>query len=169
MAKGVEDTAFYRWSRLVALNEVGGDPDLFGVSPAEFHAYGRPRSPGDWPATMTTLSTHDTKRQEDVRARLAVLSECPERLGRQVAEWHGWRAGHRRAAPRPPSCSEPDLEYLLWQTLVGAWPIGRDAARRVPAQGHARGQDPDLLDGRRTRVRGGGARPGAAPCSATRS
>ena len=125
LAKGVEDTAFYRWSRLVALNEVGGDPDLFGVSPAEFHATAG-RLARRWPGTMTTLSTHDTKRQEDVRARLAVLAEWPQDWGHQAAEWHGltrWLADGAVAevTERAP---EPDLEYLMWQTLVGAWLIG---------------------------------------------
>ena len=80
LAKGVEDTAYYRWSRLLALNEVGGDPDLCGVTPEAFHAAAE-RLAGDWPFTMTTLSTHDTKRQEDVRARLAVLAEIARALG----------------------------------------------------------------------------------------
>ena len=125
LAKGVEDTAFYRWSRLVALNEVGGDPDVFGVSPAEFHATAG-RLARRWPATMTTLSTHDTKRQEDVRARLAVLAEWPQDWGHHVAEWHGlarWLTDGAvaEATERAP---EPDLEYLMWQTLVGAWLIG---------------------------------------------
>ena len=125
LAKGVEDTAFYRWSRLVALNEVGGDPSVFGVSPAEFHAAAG-RLARRWPATMTTLSTHDTKRQEDVRARLAVLSEWPQDWGHHVAEWHGlarWLTDGAvaEATERAP---EPDLEYLMWQTLIGAWLIG---------------------------------------------
>src|SRR6185437_9467304 len=76
-AKGVEDTACYRWSRLISLNEVGCDPDWFSVTQGEFHAAAG-RLAGDWPAGMTTLSTHDTKRQEDVRARLAVLAEIPQ-------------------------------------------------------------------------------------------
>ena len=114
MAKGVEDTAFYRYNRFVALNEVGGDPDRFGVSPDEFHVRcaGRVAS---WPRTMTTLSTHDTKRSEDVRARLAVLSEIP-------AEWaprlRRWAAAH----PLP----DRSLELLAWQNLVGAWPISAE-------------------------------------------
>ena len=117
-AKGVEDTAMYRWSRLICVNEVGADPDRPGADPAEFHAFAT-RINAEWPATMTTLSTHDTKRQEDVRARLAVLAESPEAWAREVSGWH------RRAeqlAPR--SLPDPDTEYLLWQTLVGAWPIG---------------------------------------------
>ena len=117
MAKGVEDTAFYRWSRLVALNEVGGDPDRFGGSVEEFHAFAG-RLARAWPAAMTTLSTHDTKRQEDVRARLAALAESPRAWEREVTRWHD--RGAALAAGRLP---EPDTEYLLWQTLVGAWPI----------------------------------------------
>jgi (1->4)-alpha-D-glucan 1-alpha-D-glucosylmutase len=127
LAKGMEDTAFYRWSRLAALNEVGGDPDIFGISPAEFHAAAG-RLARRWPATMTTLSTHDTKRQEDVRARLAVLAEWPQEWGHQVTEWNGlarWLTdgAAAEAAQRAP---EPDLEYLMWQTLVGGWLIGAE-------------------------------------------
>ena len=122
MAKGVEDTAFYRWPRLTALNEVGGDPDRFGLSAEEFHAFAA-RLARDWPATMTTLSTHDTKRQEDVRARLAVLAEVPEAWAHSVARWHD-RALKLSQGKGP----EPGTEYLLWQTLVGAWPIGYDRA-----------------------------------------
>jgi (1->4)-alpha-D-glucan 1-alpha-D-glucosylmutase len=117
MAKGVEDTAFYRWSRLIALNEVGGEPDRFGGDVAGFHAFGG-RIARAWPATMTTLSTHDTKRQEDVRARLAALAEYPHAWEREVTRWHDRASA--LAAGRVP---EPDTEYLLWQTLVGAWPI----------------------------------------------
>jgi len=124
LAKGVEDTAFYRWSRLVSLNEVGGSPDVFGVGPEEFHASAG-RLAHRWPATMTALSTHDTKRQEDVRARLTVLAEWAEEWGHQAAEWHGlarWLTdGAAAGAHRAP---EPDLEYLMWQTLAGAWLIG---------------------------------------------
>jgi (1->4)-alpha-D-glucan 1-alpha-D-glucosylmutase len=117
-AKGVEDTAFYRWSRLSLLNEVGGDPGRFAVSPAEFHAHCE-RLARDWPGTMTTLSTHDTKRQEDVRARLAVLAEMPGPWANAVSRWRDRAAP--LGTPRPPV--EPDLEYLLWQTLAGAWPL----------------------------------------------
>jgi (1->4)-alpha-D-glucan 1-alpha-D-glucosylmutase len=113
-AKGVEDTAFYRWNRLVALNEVGGDPALFGVSPTEFHQGSAAREAAT-PTTMTTLSTHDTKRSEDVRARLAVLAEIP-------AEWtelmRKWSSTH----PLP----DRSLELLAWQCLVGAWPISAE-------------------------------------------
>lgn len=114
MAKGVEDTAFYRWSRFVALNEVGDSPAHFGVPPAEFHRFAAARQVR-WPASMTTLSTHDTKRGEDVRARLAVLSELPQRWAEQVTTWMEY-------APLP----DPAFAHLLWQTAVGAWPIERE-------------------------------------------
>ncbi|MDZ5446125.1 malto-oligosyltrehalose synthase [Micromonospora sp. 4G57] len=114
MAKGVEDTAYYRWSRFVALNEVGGSPAHFGVPPAEFHRFAAARQVR-WPASMTTLSTHDTKRGEDVRARLAVLSELPGRWAEQVTDWMS----------RAP-LADRAFAHLLWQTAVGAWPIERD-------------------------------------------
>jgi (1->4)-alpha-D-glucan 1-alpha-D-glucosylmutase len=128
MAKGVEDTAFYRWHRLVALNEVGGDPERFGVAPEEFHAYCN-RLEADWPATMTTLSTHDTKRSEDARARLSVLSEIPVEWGAAVRSW-------REAALRHHGDPSPDAAtaYLFWQVLVATWEFGggpADADRLV--------------------------------------
>jgi (1->4)-alpha-D-glucan 1-alpha-D-glucosylmutase len=117
MAKGVEDTAFYGFNRLVALNEVGGDPGRFGVSVEEFH-----RECADtqehWPRTMLATSTHDTKRGEDVRARLALLSEIPERWGGAVQRWAAINDHHRRG-----DSPDRNAEYLLYQTLVGAWPI----------------------------------------------
>jgi (1->4)-alpha-D-glucan 1-alpha-D-glucosylmutase len=109
MAKGVEDTAFYNFHRLVALNEVGGDPGRFGISPEEVH---RTLSES-WPRAMLATSTHDTKRSEDVRARLALLSEIPDRWAEFVHRWFG-------------RFSDPNAEYLLYQTLVGAWPIETD-------------------------------------------
>jgi (1->4)-alpha-D-glucan 1-alpha-D-glucosylmutase len=111
MAKGMEDTAYYRWTRFVALNEVGGAPDRFGVPPSEFHAAAMRRL-REWPHGMTTLSTHDTKRSEDVRARLAVLSELGPRWQAVLAEW---------TATAP--LDDPDLAALIWQTAIGAWPI----------------------------------------------
>ncbi|GAA6527218.1 malto-oligosyltrehalose synthase [Intrasporangium sp. DVR] len=119
MAKAVEDTTFYRHVRLVALNEVGGDPGHVGVSVADFHAFAAHLATV-WPHTMTTLSTHDTKRSEDVRARLAVLAERPERW----AEWIG--AVWERAAAHRGQRVDAQTEYLLWQNLVGAWPIDVD-------------------------------------------
>jgi (1->4)-alpha-D-glucan 1-alpha-D-glucosylmutase len=114
MAKGVEDTACYRWTRFVALNEVGGDPAAFGVPVPEFHAANEVRR-AQWPQTMTTLSTHDTKRGEDVRARLAVLAEMPSEWASTVRRWMD-------AAPIP----DPAFAHLLWQTAAGTWPIERD-------------------------------------------
>ncbi|HEY0639539.1 MAG TPA: malto-oligosyltrehalose synthase [Pseudonocardiaceae bacterium] len=111
MAKGVEDTAFYRFNRFVALNEVGGAPERFGVDPAAFHTAAAARDAG-WPDTMTTLSTHDTKRSEDVRARLAAMSEVAPRFAARMRLW-----SRRRGLP------EPTFDLLAWQTLVGAWPI----------------------------------------------
>ncbi|QXJ26525.1 malto-oligosyltrehalose synthase [Actinomadura graeca] len=117
-AKGVEDTAFYRWNRMAALNEVGGAPGRFSVHAADFHAHCI-RLARDRPSTMTTLSTHDTKREEDVRAWLAVLAELPGEWAQAVVRWWNWWGPD--ASPL-----EPDLEYLLWQTLVGAWPLTYD-------------------------------------------
>ena len=118
MAKGVEDTAFYNFHRLISLNEVGGDPGRFGIPPEEVHR----ELAEAWPRAMLATSTHDTKRSEDVRARLALLSEIPECWGEAVRRWSALGERHR-----PP---DPDAEYLLYQTLVGAWPIG---AERVVA------------------------------------
>jgi (1->4)-alpha-D-glucan 1-alpha-D-glucosylmutase len=121
-AKGVEDTALYRHLRLAALNEVGGAPDLFGVSPAEFHA-ACARSAERWPAGMLTTSTHDTKRSEDVRARLAALSEIPDSWAAATGRWAEMNEGHRRDG-----LPDRGAEYLLYQTLVGAWPISPERA-----------------------------------------
>ena len=115
MAKGVEDTVFYRYNRFIALNEVGGDPGRFGVTPEEFHWRVGKVAAGDHPRSMTALSTHDTKRSEDVRARLAVLSELPDEFAAAVRRWS--------ARARLP---EPTLNLLAWQSLVGAWPISQE-------------------------------------------
>ncbi len=122
MAKGVEDTAFYRYLRLSALNEVGGDPGRFGLPLQEFHAACRVQQE-QWPASMTTLSTHDTKRSEDVRARLVLLAQCPTAWGDAVTRWHAAAAHHR--SPAGPDAA---TEQLIWQTLVGAWPLTADRA-----------------------------------------
>ncbi len=103
MAKGVEDTAYYRYSRFIALNEVGGDPGQFGIPLQDFHALQASRL-DRLPASMTSLTTHDTKRGEDVRARLAALSEIPELLGRvcgAVLEHDGNTESPLRVLPRP--------------------------------------------------------------------
>jgi (1->4)-alpha-D-glucan 1-alpha-D-glucosylmutase len=117
MAKGVEDTAFYCWNRLVAMNEVGGDPDCGGFSLEHFHAY-QTRMQETFPATMTTLSTHDTKRSDDVRARMVVLSEMPDAFAEAVRRWSAHNARHRSRER-----IDPGTEWFLYQTLVGAWPI----------------------------------------------
>ena len=121
MAKGVEDTAFYVFNRLVSLNEVGGEPDRFGVSVDDFHAFNRERATR-WPGALSTTSTHDTKRSEDVRARIDVLSEIPGLWRDAFNRWAEMNAGHRRDADgeRIPDAND---EYLLYQTLVGAWPL----------------------------------------------
>jgi (1->4)-alpha-D-glucan 1-alpha-D-glucosylmutase len=120
MAKGVEDTSFYGFNRLVALNEVGGDPGRFGVSVEEFHRESA-ETQAQWPRTMLATSTHDTKRGEDVRARLALISEIPERWHAAVARWAAINEPHRRG-----DSPDRNAEYLLYQTLVGAWPIDGD-------------------------------------------
>jgi (1->4)-alpha-D-glucan 1-alpha-D-glucosylmutase len=140
MAKGVEDTAFYRWSRLTGLNEVGGDPGRLGVSPAAFHAFAA-RLARDWPATMTTLSTHDAKRGEDVRARLAVLAERAAEWGAEVARWHDLATALSLSAQGDGGrWPEPDTEYLLWQTLAATWPAdpGRITAYLTKAMREAK-------------------------------
>ena len=122
MAKGVEDTAFYRYHRLITLNEVGGDPAVFGTPLEDFHAACLTRQT-DWPASMTTLTTHDTKRNEDVRARVAVLSEVPHLWTDAVRRWSTMADPYRSAAG-----PDRNSEYLLWQTLAGAWPLTLDRA-----------------------------------------
>lgn len=114
MAKGVEDTAFYRYTRLGTLTEVGAEPTEFALDPAEFH-HRMQRRQQDMPLSMTTLSTHDTKRSEDARARISVIAELP-------AEWAGTLATLRRLAPIP----DGPFENLLWQAIVGAWPASRE-------------------------------------------
>ena len=122
MAKGVEDTAFYCYSRFIALNEVGSDPSRFGFSVGDFHqTCGQAWQ--QWPATMLTTSTHDTKRSEDVRARLALLSEIPVRWIAAVRRWAAMNEKHRRDG-----WPDRNAEYLIYQTLVGAWPLSLDRA-----------------------------------------
>jgi len=118
MAKGVEDTALYRDTRLVARNEVGGDLGRFGRPVAELHQANAERAVR-WPRSLLATSTHDTKRGEDVRARLVVLSECPDRWWKLAARWTD-----RLAVPG--DGVDPADALLLWQTLAGAWPLDRD-------------------------------------------
>ncbi|MGC1786778.1 MAG: malto-oligosyltrehalose synthase [Terriglobales bacterium] len=120
MAKGLEDTAFYRYNRLVSLNDVGGDLHRFGISTAEFHSANQERLRA-WPHTMLTTSTHDSKRSEDVRARIDVLSEISAPWRLRVRDWRRYNRSHKGLINNRPAPS-PDDEYLLYQTLVGAWP-----------------------------------------------
>ncbi|WLQ36988.1 malto-oligosyltrehalose synthase [Streptomyces castrisilvae] len=123
-AKAVEDTAYYRYTPLISANEVGGDPGHPAVEPADFHAFCT-RLARDWPATGTALTTHDTKRSADVRAGIAVLSQCPGRFA-------GLVAGAARSAPAAP---DPQLAWQAWQTAIGCAgiPAGERAARLEPA------------------------------------
>jgi (1->4)-alpha-D-glucan 1-alpha-D-glucosylmutase len=118
-AKGVEDTAMYRYNRLVCLNEVGNDPGRYGVSSAALHQANAERA-RLWPHTMLATSTHDTKRSEDVRARIAVLSEIPELWKRHLARWTRLNRSKRRHLGEEPVPDRQD-EYLLYQTLLGIW------------------------------------------------
>jgi (1->4)-alpha-D-glucan 1-alpha-D-glucosylmutase len=112
MAKGVEDTAFYRYFRLTALNEVGGSPDRFWLEPYEFHLAALERSKR-FPLNLLTSQTHDTKRSGDVRARIGALAGMHEQWAERVARWHEVTGG----------MDDANEEYLLWQTLVGTWPV----------------------------------------------
>ncbi len=135
MAKGMEDTAFYRFNRLVSLNEVGGDPGRFGITPSEFHQTNSEVAK-NWPHTMLASATHDTKRGEDVRARLNVLSEMPDEWCDVVRCWSRLNAGSKTIIGEKPAPDAND-EYLLCQTLIGAWQgddvPGKDLGERVAA------------------------------------
>ena len=120
-AKGVEDTALYRFTRLASLNEVGGEPNLFGVTVSRFHKDAALRA-RNWPHEMLTTSTHDTKRSEDVRARINVLSEMPVRWHQLLVRWSRINRARRRLMDDGPAPAA-HAEYLLYQTLVGTWPI----------------------------------------------
>src|SRR4029453_577533 len=114
MAKGVEDTAFYRFTRLGTLTEVGADPTEFALAPEEFHARMAIRQELQ-PLSMTTLTTHDTKRSEDARARISVISELPGEWSAILERFQSW-------APLP----DGPLASLLWQAVVAAWPASRE-------------------------------------------
>lgn len=133
MAKGVEDTSFYIYNRLVALNEVGSDPKQFGRSPDRVHQFFAERGPK---AGLSALSTHDTKRSEDVRARIAVLSEIPDEWAATAERWADFNRPLRTGTDADPIPDAND-EYLLYQTLVGTWPasgeLARDYADRLAA------------------------------------
>jgi (1->4)-alpha-D-glucan 1-alpha-D-glucosylmutase len=125
MAKSLEDTAFYRYLRLVSLNEVGGEPAHFGVSPAAFHRVNRERL-RRFPHSMLATATHDHKRGEDTRARIDVLSEMPVEWRRRVVRWYRFNRFKRREVDGLPAPGR-NGEYLLYQILVGAWPLGLEA------------------------------------------
>jgi (1->4)-alpha-D-glucan 1-alpha-D-glucosylmutase len=131
MAKGLEDTAFYRYNRFIALNEVGGNPDEFGISVAAFHHANRSRAER-WPHAMLATATHDTKRGEDARARLAVLSELAEEWAAVVPTWSRLLRARRGdiEGTAPPDRND---EYLFYQMLVGSWPIELLDAEADPA------------------------------------
>jgi (1->4)-alpha-D-glucan 1-alpha-D-glucosylmutase len=122
MAKGLEDTACYIYNRFVAVNEVGGSPKQFGVSPDEFHS-GNIKRAENWPYSMLATSTHDTKRSEDVRARLDVLSEMPKLWGAQVFKWRKSNRTRKRLLADGRHVPDLNEEYLLYQTLTGSWPF----------------------------------------------
>ncbi|AGA29976.1 malto-oligosyltrehalose synthase [Singulisphaera acidiphila] len=123
MAKGIEDTVFYNYNRLVALNEVGGDPGRFGLALDQFHADCR-ETQEHWSQSMIATTTHDTKRSEDVRARISLLAEIPDRWAEAVERWARHNEPYKTGG-----FPDRNIEYLLYQTLVGAWPI--DTARTL--------------------------------------
>jgi (1->4)-alpha-D-glucan 1-alpha-D-glucosylmutase len=134
-AKGVEDTSFYQYNRLTSLNEVGGEPQHFGISLSDFHQYMQERA-DHWPWSLSSTTTHDTKRSADVRARINVLSEIPTEWRNRLRTWNrlNKKATHRLEEQLVPSRNE---EYLIYQTLLGAWPFGplSDEVRTKP--GHS--------------------------------
>jgi (1->4)-alpha-D-glucan 1-alpha-D-glucosylmutase len=120
-AKAVEDTAFYIYNRLVSLNEVGGEPETFGVSVPAFHRLNAERLQR-WPHSLLSTSTHDTKRSEDVRSRISALSELPREWGAALTRWSRLNRRHKHEVNGSPAPSRND-EYLLYQVLLGAWPL----------------------------------------------
>ncbi len=120
-AKGIEDTASYRYNRLLSLNEVGGSPDRFGIPVEEFHALNAERRTL-WPWSLSATSTHDTKRSEDVRARINTLSEIPREWRWRLGRWHRLNTDKKRLVDGQPA-PDTNEEYFLYQTLVGAWPV----------------------------------------------
>lgn len=135
MAKGVEDTAFFRYTRLGTLTEVGADPTEFAIDPAEFH-HRMARREAELPLSMTTLSTHDTKRSEDTRARISVISEF-------ATEWEQVLAKLQELAPLP----DGPLASLLWQAIAGAWPASRERLQQYATKAaREAGNSTDWLD-----------------------
>ena len=143
-------SALYRYNRLVCLNDVGNDPGRFGSSSAALHQANSERA-RSWPHAMLATSTHDTKRSEDVRARIAVLSELPDLWKLHVARWTRLNRSKRRQIGDDPAPDRED-EYLLYQTLTGVWSPTEDPASRTERvqaysrQGRARSQALDVVD-----------------------
>lgn len=121
MAKGAEDTTFYIYNRLISLNEVGNDPGIFGTTAPEFHEFNQ-RSLGQWPHTLNATATHDTKRGEDVRSRINVLSEIPREWQAAVKSWHRTNQKLKQPLERV-LAPDNDDEYFIYQTLIGAYPF----------------------------------------------
>ncbi|MCY1030930.1 malto-oligosyltrehalose synthase [Corallococcus sp. BB11-1] len=136
MAKGLEDTVFYIYNRLVSLNEVGGEPEHFGMRATTFHLRNQERAER-WPGSMLTSSTHDTKRSEDVRARINVLTELPEAWRERARAWADLTQPFVSHLPSGPAPSANDT-YLFFQTVVGAWPMGEHASPKELEDFHRR-------------------------------
>jgi (1->4)-alpha-D-glucan 1-alpha-D-glucosylmutase len=124
MAKGFEDTALYNYNRMVSLNEVGSDPGLAGASVEDFHHCNQLRR-WCWPHTLNATSTHDTKRSEDVRARINVLSEIPDEWQQHLMKWNQVNEPKKQKVNGLP-VPEPNMEILLYQTIIGAWPLSEE-------------------------------------------
>jgi (1->4)-alpha-D-glucan 1-alpha-D-glucosylmutase len=130
MAKGIEDTLLYVYNRLICLNEVGGSPEHFGVKPEDFHVFNQKRA-RLWPHTMNATATHDTKRGEDTRVRIAVLSELPQEWERCLRRWNRLNAPLKKRVRRRMVPDKND-EYFLYQTLLGSWPLQPEEMQDYP-------------------------------------
>ncbi|MFH1837053.1 MAG: malto-oligosyltrehalose synthase [Candidatus Omnitrophota bacterium] len=124
MAKGFEDTVFYNYNRLISLNEVGGDPWNFGIEPGDFHEFNIRRAQ-ESPGTMNATSTHDTKRGEDVRARISVISEMPAEWEERLSLWKSENSRFKTFVEGL-ACPDPNDEYFIYQSLLGSFPFTRD-------------------------------------------
>ncbi len=130
VAKGVEDTAFYVYNRLLSLNEVGGNPARFGVPPDAVHRFFEERQ-SRWPHALSSTSTHDNKRSEDARARINVLSEVPEQWNQHLWHWSEINKEHRIKLEDDVVVPDPNEEYLLYQSLLGSWPFELDGPEQL--------------------------------------
>ncbi|KIH78064.1 (1-_4)-alpha-D-glucan 1-alpha-D-glucosylmutase [Geoalkalibacter ferrihydriticus] len=132
MAKGIEDTLLYVYNRLICLNEVGGAPEDFGLAPADFHSFNQSRA-RHWPHTMNATATHDTKRGEDTRVRIAVISELPQEWERYLRQWNRLNAPLKKRVRRRMVPDKND-EYFLYQTLLGSYPLEKSALENYPSR-----------------------------------